>query len=290
MNLADKLNKLMARMEISANELSMSTNIERSTLTRILNGSTTHPRFETIYSLAKYFNIGIQELQDHSFESDLTIQPSGAICMNKEIKDVLSNLMIRTGILSISLLHKYTGIPFSVLSEILNGKTEKPNMKTLQSLSTFFNVSVAQMLGIDEIPSYKIAEIHPQKNVLPILKLSQIESWISGELKIAESYTNLIRPVIGDRSFSIIISDDRFEPDFMRNNLLIIDTQEAPRNNDFIISKLSAKISISEFQKGDSAFFLREAGLSEYSKVDDFSILGVVVQQIISRRELNYGR
>nr|MBP9742718.1 helix-turn-helix domain-containing protein [Burkholderiales bacterium] len=50
MSLANKLKYLMAQLEVTANDIALNTNIERSTLTRILNGTTTRPQLETVYT------------------------------------------------------------------------------------------------------------------------------------------------------------------------------------------------------------------------------------------------
>ncbi|HMT02491.1 MAG TPA: helix-turn-helix transcriptional regulator [Burkholderiales bacterium] len=286
MVLSEKINYLMAQMGLSANELSINSNIERSTLTRILNGSTANPRLETIHTLAKYFGVEAHKLLDNSFENDFKIADNKTIKF-KTTKEILANLMLKTGILSISLLHKYTGIPFSVLSEILSGKTEKPSIKTLQTLASFFNLTLAQIMGMDPISPFQIAEINHAKKILPILQFNQIEQWFSGDLKSVKSYINSSRQIIGQKSFSIHIDSIEFQPDFSKSHVIIIDNEEDFSNNDFLIAKLNDNISIFEFKQKEGIVFLREAGKEEYKKIcsyDKFTNFGVVIQQIINRK------
>ncbi len=161
-------------------------------------------------------------------------------------------------------------------------------MKTVQVLANFFNLSVAQLMGLEEIPPYKIAEINPAKNALPILEISQTEQWLSGELKIIKSYLNLTRQLIGNKSFSVIVPDARFDPEFTKNNLLIIDDEAKPKTKDFIIGKFNKnKTSIYEFTD-QNGVFIREAGKYEIIHImnmKQLNIFGVVIQQIINRKQ-----
>jgi transcriptional regulator with XRE-family HTH domain len=111
----NKLKYLMLLSGVSSQELALATQIERSTLIKILNGSTARPRIDTIHSLAKYFNVDISELID-IHDSDLKVPISQA----KELKSILANLMTINGINSATLLTKYTGISASMICDILN--------------------------------------------------------------------------------------------------------------------------------------------------------------------------
>src|SRR5579863_2199767 len=89
MTFASKLHYLMLLSGVSQIELANQTKIERSTLTKILNGSTLKPKIDTVFTLAKYFNVDITELLDAMNMSDTNIK----LKQNYPLSGVLKNLM-----------------------------------------------------------------------------------------------------------------------------------------------------------------------------------------------------
>ena len=272
----------MLKAGVSQKDLAISTNIERSTLTKILNGTTCNPRLDTIYTLAKYFKVDVQELIESSHEPDLKI----VIEQNKQVKDVLLALMKISDIANVSLLSKYTGIAISVLSEILNGNTLHPNIKTLQQLSTFFNITIPQLCGIEPVLGYQTAEVVTNNQMIPIIPLSNSDEWISGVFKKVNMYTPSTRKIAGKHSYAIKVEDDKFFPDFAGGHLLIIDNEATPAKNDFIVCKINDQTSIYECAdlSKTSTITLKEAGKFDYIEVNrnQVNILGVVVQQALN--------
>lgn len=280
----NKLKYLMLLSGISSKELALATQVERSTLIKILNGSTARPRIDTIHSLAKYFNVDVAELIDTQ-HSGLKIPMS----QSKELKSILANLMTVNGINSATLLTKYTGISASMICDILNGKTQHPHVSTLQRLAEFFNVTVPQLNGIDAIPVDKIAEITPLKKSLPLLSLEQVGGWVNGNGQDINKYINITRSVIGDKAYALNITNNKFMPDFTSNHTLIIDNNEKIAENNFVVCEFNNQISIFECSMlTDENATMREAGQFEYFTVElsKINIFGVVVQQVLNRKAL----
>ena len=73
------------------------------------------------------------------------------------LKNTLKHLMYRSGIVNSSQLHRYTGISIPTIDKILNEETISPNHNTLSTIADFFNVSIAQLKGIDHIPKGKVS-------------------------------------------------------------------------------------------------------------------------------------
>lgn len=286
MTLSDKLKQLMLYAEVSVAQLSADTNIERSTLARILNGSTTNPRLETMHSLAKYFKIGIDDFEINTKQE---VDSNRAQPRIKDLRFVLRELMLKTGILSIVLLYKYTAIPQSVLSDILSGNTQKPNMATLTKLATFFKISVAQLVGAEPISNEELAEINPISNMLPILQIGNISSWVAGNKDLAESYTVSTFPANQGKVFAVPINDDKYKDDFSKNTTLIVNTEEVPHDGDMVVAKFNGKLSVFQFTDKNGKTTLREAGDTKavaLSKADKYQSYGVVVQQRIDRKKV----
>lgn len=61
-HLTHNLNFLMQSLEININELSKKTGIRQTTMYKLKDGVISNPTIETLYPIAKYFNISIEEL------------------------------------------------------------------------------------------------------------------------------------------------------------------------------------------------------------------------------------
>lgn len=281
--IAYKLQFLMLQHGISATDLSIHTQIERSTLTKILNGSTINPRIDTINSLAKYFNVNISELiNEDNYLDELKLSSH-----HLGLENIILHLMTINGITTISLLSKYTGVSMSILSDILNKKTLNPHISTLQQIASFFNISVPELIGIERIPEYKTTAIIPSTQVLPVILLEQVNSWFQGEVKQVFEYATAFRKISGKKSFAINISNDQFAPDFFNNYTLIVDNEETPADTDFFIGKIQDKISLFECISIEGSILeIREAGSNDIFSIDtsEITLLGVIVQHVINSK------
>ena len=91
----------------------------------------------------------------------------------------------------------------------------------------------------------------------------------------------MAREVIGDKSFAILIDSTKFEPDFEKNTILVIDNEVNANNKDFIITTVKNQCSIYELNDN----ILREAGSIDYiTKPYSNYIYGVVIQEIINKK------
>jgi len=66
-----------------------------------------------------------------------------------EIKDILKQLLIAQGV-EVAALARDTGIARQAIADILNGKTMRPQNKTLKRLAEYFNVAPSHLLAIDD--------------------------------------------------------------------------------------------------------------------------------------------
>lgn len=277
MTLAKKLHYLMLLGGVSQIELAFQTKIERSTLTKILNGSTLRPKIDTIVTLAKYFNVEITELintMDNNESGEILIKDS---CLS----NVLNKLMLREGIKNAHQLAKITNIPTNVIIDILTKKTSNPKIKTLQTLADFFNIPIPQLCGIRSaspisIPSLKV----------PLLQFEQIQSWLAGEkFDNTLSYINTNSPSSNNPAYAIEIQDNRFFPDLFAGNFIILSTTTLPKNKDLLLIAVNNSISIYEqISTHNNQTIFREAGNKEKISIDntEFETLGVIVQQVIN--------
>jgi len=281
MTLADKLSYLMMQAGISQRQLAIDTNIERSTLTKILNGSTITPKIDTVHTLARYFGVGITDLLNDEYKKSLIKPMNGT----KTLQGVLSKLIEHNGIKTLAVLSQYTNVPISVLSDILNEKTLKPNIQTLTKLSTFFNVTIPQLMGVDSISKSFTPEAILFKTSIPLIELYQVNGYITNNLTDVKKYVNYPGRNPDNNTFCIQITDNRFTPDFLPNQQLVVSTSKIFVNGDLIILNHNNAVSIYEcLIKNTDHLTVREIGQKTCLKLnpEQVEVLGVVIKQIIN--------
>ena len=275
--LAYNLKKLMLNHGISSKKLADIISVNRSTLIKILNGSTLAPRVETIYALANYFNISVNKLLGEDAE-----------CLNKledttllnNIREQLIHLMKIHDIKTAAELNKLSNISYSVIEDILLGKTNTPHISTLEKLATFFNISVSQVLGFDSSPA--ILTAHDDKDKIPVFDITALHEFTIGNahpIKYIESF----RKSSIKNAFSLLITIDDLVPDFYKGDLLIISPAEIPRPNDFIVAKINSNVWIFECITINSEFmYLKNAGKFDAKKIEiqKIKILGIIIHKI----------
>lgn len=284
MTLSQKLHYLMLSSGVSQIELSNQIKIERSTLTRILNNSTTQPKIDTIYTLAKYFNVDVVELLD----SMQNINQVDSNIKQSNIQMVLKKLMITFDISNASTLSRKTGLPTNALRDILNGKTVNPKIKTLQVLANFFNVSIPQLCGIDTLPEIDNLISTPLiQKMVPLLNFDQIEQWLAGNISDSKlPYISVNVHYENKKQYAVEIQDNRFFPDFLTGNILLIDSMLSPIDNDLMIVLYNKIILIyQQIKSTQDIAILRQAGTKTKITINysSFIVLGTIIQQIINR-------
>ena len=284
MSLANKINYFMLQIGVTQAELSKHTQIERSTITKILNGSTTQPRLETLTALAHYFKIDVSELLD-----PLQACTAQTLLQNNGIAKIIKSLMKIRGISTIKDLGEKSGVPNSVISDILNEKTINPNLKTLQHLANFFNITVPQLTGIEQLPELQTLQPVSQQINIPVLSFNQIKDWIAGTCDYPHNTSYVITNIENKDSklYALSISGNSFFPDIFFNEMLIIDPNVNSRKGDIVICELNKRI-ISLYEEVDcigDTLVLREAGTKTKISIpnNDTIKLGTVIQRIINR-------
>lgn len=279
MSLADKIHFLMLQTGISQIELAKKTSIERSTITKILNGSTLTPKLETIFTLAKFFQVDVEDL--------LTDKYNKQKCpVNIPLKTILKELMDAYKISNAYTLHQKTGIPANALGDILSGKTINPKIKTLQVLSEFFNISIPQLCGLDPLPTKdSLLPVNTKNFRVPLLSFEQIELFLQGNFH-SNNYISTTLSQTNKKQYAIEVAEDIYFPAILPGNIIVLDINIAPEKNDYVIGKTIEGIEIYKFiEKQDSSIMLYKISADEVLEFPDsqISLLGTVIQQIINR-------
>lgn len=171
------LNELVEKSGLSLTKLGQEIGITHSTLSLLIRGVSKNPHPDIINSIANYFGISPEELLMDTFHNNEFIQKNRVHL--KSLNEVLQYLMIRSGIINSSHLHLHTGIAIKTIDRILNKNTESPNLNTLSKLAKFFNVSIAQLKGLEEIPKGNIFTVTKSKTLVPLIRMEHVLMWIN---------------------------------------------------------------------------------------------------------------
>lgn len=135
---------------------------------------------------------------------------------------------------------------------------------------------------MDPIYSSSTSSINLSTHMIPLIPLSKITTWLSGNCNGEFEYVNISRKIIGGKSFAILIDSNIFEPDFDKETIIVIDSDSMPKNKDFVVTTFENRSSVYEFNTNK----LRESGTNKYiTKPENIYIYGVVVQEIINIKE-----
>ncbi|MBY0379104.1 MAG: helix-turn-helix domain-containing protein [Burkholderiales bacterium] len=171
------LNELVEKSGLSLTRLGKEMGLTHSTLSLLIRGVSQNPHPDTINSIANYFGISSAELLMDTFHNNEFIQENKVNL--KSLNEVLQYLMIRSGIINSSHLHQHTGIAIQTIDRILSKDTESPNSNTLSKLAEFFNISIAQLKGLEEIPKGNIFTVTKSKTLVPLIKIEHVLMWMN---------------------------------------------------------------------------------------------------------------
>ena len=282
MSLGKKLLDLMSIFNVSESKLASSINLDQTTLNKILNNKTTNPRMETVKSLSKYFNVDINELvNDNEGESEDSDSESFAT--------ILKKLIILNNNPSISSIAKESGVSKSIISNILNNKTTKPNVTTIKKLVNYFNIEPYQFNN-QNISSIKQNSIKVAKEIalytVPVINMINSYNYVNnGDINIEiVKYIKVTLPITLKNSFAVQIINNEFKPEFIPPCYLIIAKQE-PIYNGFILAKLNNTILIYKFQNFNDYINLQEINSVKNIRLskDNFNdaFIGSIYQTIV---------
>jgi transcriptional regulator with XRE-family HTH domain len=111
-------------------------------------------------------------------------------------------------------------------------------------LAEHLDVSASYLLGLSSHPS---GELPPQISSIPLLPFNNIHTILNSKnVKLDDTQTIIVQPTSNrDYSASNVIAttllDDSMEPDFNKNDLLLIDCKKMPNPGDYVVILLKEK-------------------------------------------------
>lgn len=132
-----------------------------------------------------------------------------------------------------------TLIPKQTLSRIISGKSPNPHIKNLEPLADYFNVTVAQLKGEEELPDDAVEITLPSRKrkakSIPVYAWEHVE-----QRHPANSNESIfVSHQLSDNAFAVAMPDTSMEPLFRKDSILILDPEKPHQDRSFILVKLA---------------------------------------------------
>ncbi|KTC83373.1 HTH-type transcriptional regulator [Legionella cherrii] len=141
------------------------------------------------------------------------------------IGDVLSELLKKYNLNALE-LERLTGVPSSTIYRLLKDKGGNPTIEVLKKLSSFFQITVSQLIGEDPIGCKQI----------PFIKPADVFSFLdsSKDTNLEMDSVPIDFP-LSSKCFATLSQDNMMEPFILVNSIVIIDPERRITNKDFVL-------------------------------------------------------
>ena len=155
------------------------------------------------------------------------------------IRNILEKLLFEKKIRATELARE-TNVPQPTLHRILSGKSPNPHKSTVQPIADFFNISVEQLSGKQDLlhssnsPNSRLVKNENAKQV-PLISWENISSYIKdpGDCKINEII--YCSPTLGKHVFALNMADTSMEPFFPQGAVLIFDRDKLAKDRTHVL-------------------------------------------------------
>ncbi len=152
------------------------------------------------------------------------------------ISEILTRLLFKRRLRATELARQLN-LPQPTISRILTGATANPHRSSLEPIADFFNISVAQLKGLE--PILWLEPHNPQVTGWLEIPIRNWEEAASMELEVRETDKTLFTDAaVGEQAFALTMKDASMEPQFPKDTLLIIDPIRTPKDRSFVVVKL----------------------------------------------------
>lgn len=164
--------------------------------------------------------------------------------------EILKHLMFKRGIKSAELA-RLTGLPQPTVHRIVEGDSTRPHQSSLEALAAFFNLTLAQLKGLEQIHELELKlepdlpegwhkiPIYTWEDVINYAKLGKTET----QKGRAETLTNAD---VNNTGFLIELTDESMYPQFPSGTEIIVNTEYEAMDREMVVVYL---------KRYDKAFF-----------------------------------
>ena len=137
---------------------------------------------------------------------------------------VLSELIKKFGLNALE-IERLTGVPASTIYRLLKNKDGNPTIEVLKKLSSFFQITVSQLIGEEPIGCKQV----------PLIPTSEVSNFFKLDQEEKSKYETIpIDFPVNQKSFASICHDNTMEPFILKNSIVIIDPDREVSNKDFV--------------------------------------------------------
>lgn len=138
---------------------------------------------------------------------------------------VLSELIKKYNLNALE-LERMTGVPASTIYRLLKNNDGNPTIEVLKKLSTFFQITVSQLIGEEPIGCKQI----------PLVPPTDILDFFNVQYNKKTEYQSIpIDFPISNKCFATLSQDNMMEPFILLNSIVIVDPEREVANKDFVL-------------------------------------------------------
>lgn len=236
--------------------------------------------------LTKLFTLPIYGLFHHQlpYTANSPYMVIYYIWRTMSIGNVLSELIKKYNLNALELEHM-TGVPSSTIYRLLKKKDGNPTIEVLKKLSSFFMITVSQLIGEEPIGCKQIPLV-PTNEIVNFFQLNQE--------KKSELQTIAIDFPVNTKCFATFSQDNMMEPFILINSIVIVDPEREISNKDFVllIGNNNNTPKIRQLISDGDEFYLNILNSNfpmEFTKLNknDYSFIGVIVHYRTNLFDIN---
>lgn len=180
----------------------------------------------------------------------------------QNISQNLQTLLKLRGDITLSDLARETGVPQPTLHHIVEGRTKKPRRQALESLATYFSISVPQLIGtLPLLPNIPNAIKDSLKiSTVPLIDWELAKNWNRDDYECIQFREIIVEREVSKNTFALELQDASMEPLFLEKSILIFDPTKSPKGRDFVLVYLaqSNSVTFNRLFIEDNKFYLRQ--------------------------------
>lgn len=192
--------------------------------------------------------------------------------------------------LSLNELAKKTQVPQPTLYRMLMGTTNSPRGRSLKQVADFFDLSVAQLTGIEPLPLKIPISLKDQLHVqeIPIIPLEMIKKWPFDIHSSEYAFKKILLNQSVDKRFFAIRNDNLIEHLlFSKETLFIFNPSIKPLHRNFILVYFSNtdKIELNRcFIEDNQYYFKKELDDGNISLIKINPITDKIIAVLVESR------
>lgn len=142
-------------------------------------------------------------------------------------------------------LGRLTGVPQSIIHQIISEKNKNPKIETIKPLSAYFRISISQLIGEVGLPneSPDPNTVYNWRNI-PIICWEDAIDWPATKqryLKDASTGYFFANSRVSHRSYALILDNHAVELVLPKGTILVADPDQKPKNGDFVVVHFAGK-------------------------------------------------